>query len=151
MGLKFEEVTRPVIGAFYEVQNVLGVGFLEAVYREALAVSFAERGLPFEREMPFVVTFRDRPVGVFKPDFVVASRVIVEAKSARIITNEHRAQLLNYLRASEIEVGILLNFSVKPTFERFVYSNARKQPPAADVARTPAPQRSAITSAERSM
>ena len=120
-------ITDGVLGAFYDVYNELGSGYIESVYDEAMAVALAERSVSFEREPPLRVHFRGRAVGLFKPDFLVGNEVIVELKAVRALVDEHRLQLLNYLRSSAFEVGLLLNFGPKPTFERMVFANSRKR------------------------
>ena len=115
-----EETTRKVIGAFYTVYNALGYGFLEAVYARALAVELSARGIPFEREVSFEVRYRGQLVGLYRADFVVEGRVVVELKAAVHVTKADTRQLLNYLRASGIDVGLLLNFGPEPTLRRVV-------------------------------
>src|SRR5271157_6425830 len=98
--LKHFGITEGIIGAFYEVYNELGHGFLESVYREALACALASKGLRAEREKTVNVEFRNQVVGVFRTDLLVDSAVIVELKCARTIDKMHEAQLLNYLKAT---------------------------------------------------
>ena len=124
------ELTRRVIGAFFETYNELGFGFSEAICAECLAIVFAERGISFDREVRVPVHFRGQLIGVLKPDFVVDANVIIELKAARSFEPRHEVQLLNYLRATSIEVGLLLNFGHKPEFRRLVYANRRKSLPA---------------------
>src|SRR5271157_5571921 len=125
--LKHFAVTDAVIGAFYDVYNELGHGFLESVYREALACELASKGLRAEREKAVKVQFRNQIVGVFRTDLVVEDAVIVELKCARTIDRMHEAQLLNYLKATDYEVGLLLNFGYRPQFRRMFLSNLQKQ------------------------
>jgi GxxExxY protein len=122
-------LTEAIIAAFYDVCNELGGGFLESVYKEALAVTMTECGLRFEREPRILVYFRGHPVGTFRPDFIVEGAVIIEAKAARAIDPAHEAQLLNYLSATDKEIGLLLNFGAKAQFKRFAFSNDRKRRP----------------------
>jgi GxxExxY protein len=119
-------LTHQIIGAFYRVYNVMGYGFLESVYCEALALEFGKRGVPFIREAAIRVSFEGCPVGSFRADFVARGCVVVEVKAGRELSDPHRAQLLNCLRASNLELGLLLNFGPRPIFERFAFSNARK-------------------------
>ena len=119
-------LSRRVIGVFYEVYNELGPGFLESVYQRAFAIALADAGLHFEREIPVRVHFRGTPVGDFRPDFVVGQSLLVELKAVRDLATEHQAQLLNYLRASPFEVGLLLNFGLEPTIRRLAFANQRK-------------------------
>ena len=132
--LKHAELTDIIIGTFYDVFNELGHGFLESVYREAMIVALMKKGLAVEREKSVEVRFRGQPIGVFRTDLVVCDRVIVELKCARTIDSNHEAQLLNYLKASPFEVGLLLNFGTRPHFRRMVLETARKRPGALDIA-----------------
>jgi len=125
--LRHSRITEGIIGAFYEVYNELGHGFLESVYREALACELASKGLRAEREKTVKVEFRSHVVGVFRTDLVVDSAVIVELTCARTIDTMHEAQLLNYLKATDYEVGLLLNFGYRPQFRRMFMSNLQKQ------------------------
>lgn len=128
--LKHAELTEVIIGSFYDVYNELGLGFLESVYREAMLVALRKKGLLVEREKSVEVRFRGEVVGVFRTDLVVANFVIVELKCARTIDSNHEAQLLNYLKATHYEVGLLLNFGTRAHFRRMVLETARKRPPA---------------------
>jgi GxxExxY protein len=119
-------LTRRVIGVFYEVYNELGAGFLESVYQRAFSIALTDAGLVADREVPVLVRFRGRPVGRFHPDFLIERTVLVELKAARKLQPDHQAQLLNYLRASRFEVGLLLNFGPRPTMKRLAYANRRK-------------------------
>jgi GxxExxY protein len=125
--LKHHELTEKVIGVFYEVYNELGSGFLESVYEQSLAIALSQAGIRVERQVPIEVRFRGQQVGDFRADLLVDGRVLLELKAARTIDQAHEKQLLNYLRATNIEVGLLLNFGLKPQFRRLVYENARKQ------------------------
>ena len=127
-GFKHGELTQKIIGVFYEVYNELGHGFLESVYEEAMLIALNETGLRTGQQVPTRVWFRGRKVGDFKADILVEGAVILELKVARALEPIHEAQLLNYLRATNIEVGLLLNFGVKPQFKRMAYDNDRKQP-----------------------
>jgi GxxExxY protein len=128
-GLPQREITERAIGAFFDVYNELGVGYLESVYESAMAIVLRELGLRAVRQPPLVVRFRGVPIGEFRPDIVVEDAIILELKAARAIEATHEAQLLNYLRASDLEVGLLLNFGPKATFRRFGFSNDRKRHP----------------------
>lgn len=126
--LKHSELTEAIIGSFYDVFNELGHGFLESVYREAMIVALRARDLSVDREKPVEVRFRGEVVGTFRMDLVVAEQVVVELKCARTIDSNHEAQLLNYLKATQYEVGLLLNFGNRPHFRRMVLESARKRP-----------------------
>ena len=119
------KLTGTILGAFYSVHTELGFGFLESVYRNALAILLHKAGLNVEREAPFEIFFHSHRVGIYRADLVVESKVIVEVKSAREIIRAHTAQLLNYLKASGLEVGLILNFGETATFKR-VISTRRK-------------------------
>jgi len=114
--LKHRELTEKIIGSFYDVYNELGHGFLESVYQQALTVALNAAGMKVEREVPISVRFRGHTVGDFRADLLVEGCVLLELKAARSIDQAHEKQLLNYLRATDVEVGLLLNFGVKPQF-----------------------------------
>jgi len=121
-------LTRQIIGAFYYVYDRLGFGFLEAVYRRALAHVLSRAGLTVESEKLVEVWFEGLKVGHYRVDILVEHKVVLELKSAEHLTATDKKQLLNYLRASSIEVGLLLNFGPKAQFQRLVYSNSNKPP-----------------------
>lgn len=125
-GLKHSGLTEKIIGVFFDVYNELGPGFLESVYEASVEIALDDAGLRVERQVPIPVWFRGRNVGDFRADLLVDGSVILELKAARTLESAHEAQLLNYLRATSIEVGLLLNFGPKPEFKRFVFDNARK-------------------------
>ena len=111
---------------FFDVYNELGYGFLESVYREAMTIALQYEGLQVEREFPITARFRGQVIGNFKADLAVRGSVIVELKAVKSLEPVHEAQILNYLRASVLEVGLLLNFGPKPQVRRLVFSNLRK-------------------------
>jgi GxxExxY protein len=126
------EITDKILAAFYEVYNTLGSGFLESVYRAALIIVMTRLGLRVEARAVLPVHFESRIIAQFRPDLVINEQVIVEITVARAIDPSHAAQLLNYLRASDMEVGLLLNFGARPQFKREYYDNerkARREPP----------------------
>ncbi|MFZ0957442.1 MAG: GxxExxY protein [Candidatus Sulfotelmatobacter sp.] len=114
--LKHRELTERIIGVFYDVYNELGHGFLESVYEQALALAFSEAGMKTERQGPVSVWFRSQAVGDFRADMSVEGKVLIELKAARTIEQAHEKQLLNYLRATDIEVGLLLNLVLRLNF-----------------------------------
>jgi GxxExxY protein len=122
-----EELTGQVIGVFYDVYNELGHGFLESVYEKALAVALRQRGFVADTQRSIQVLFRGHVVGDFVADIVVNDTLILELKAAKVLDAAHEAQTLNYLRATDLEVGLLLNFGPKPQIRRFAFSNSRKQ------------------------
>ena len=105
-----EEVFR-IQGAVFEVYRTMGAGFLEAVYQECLAMEFAERGIPFAALQPLTLAYHGRELKTrYAPDFICFDSVIVELKAVREIAPEHRAQLMNYLKATRLKLGLLVNF-----------------------------------------
>lgn len=124
--LPHADTTRTIIGALYEVHGTLGSGFLESVYANSLVVELNAAGLRSERHVPFEIVYRGQPVGRYIADLIVESKVVVEVKAVRAIEAAHRAQLLNYLRASGLEVGLLLNFGASAQFKRVVYAAQRR-------------------------
>lgn len=124
--LKHSELTEKIIGVFYDVFNELGHGFLESTYAEALVVALEESGLSAAREVPVPVWFRGRKVGQYYADLIVEGVVLLELKATRALESAHEAQLLHYLRATEVEVGLLLNFGLRPQFRRLLFDNERK-------------------------
>ena len=125
-GLKHKEVTGKIIGVFYEVYDELGHGFLESVYQKSLGIALREAGLSVCWPVAIPVWFRGNQVGHFEGDMLVERSVLLELKAVRALDGSHQAQLLNYLRATEIEVGLLLNFGVRPEFKRLLFDNPRK-------------------------
>ena len=121
-----QELTEEIISAFYKVYNTLGYGFLESVYKNAMFFELLDSKLECRTDQPVDVYYERRMVGKFFVDILVENKVILELKSAECIREEHDAQLLNYLKATNIEIGLLLNFGKKPEFKRFIYSNNRK-------------------------
>src|SRR6476620_8652291 len=125
-GFKHQEVTRKIIGIFYAVYNELGHGFLESVYQDSLVIALKAEGRRLCTPVESPVWFRGNNVGNFEGDVLVENCVLLELKAARALDSTHQAQLLNYLRATEIEVGLLLNFGLKPEFKRLIFDNPRK-------------------------
>jgi GxxExxY protein len=125
--LKHSELTERIIGIFYDVYNELGHGFLESTYAEAMVVALEEAGLKVAREVGVPVWFRGRKVGQYFADLLVNNAVLLELKTARTLESAHEAQLLHYLRATDIEVGLLLNFGTRPQFRRLLFDNQRKK------------------------
>lgn len=121
-----EEITGPVIGAFYEVHKALGYGFMEKVYENSLVVALRERGLRVWQQAPITVYFHGVPVGEYFADMIVEDRVILELKIAERLNPQDAPQLLHYLRASSIEVGLLLNFGIEAHFRRLILTNDKK-------------------------
>ena len=125
--LKHADLTEKVIGIFYDVYNELGYGFLETVYEESLVIALRQAGIAVARQVPLPVWFRGHKVGEFKADLLVDNSVLLELKSARSLEPAHEAQLLHYLKSTEVEIGFLLNFGVRPQFRRLLFDNERKK------------------------
>ena len=118
--MKHTELTEKIIGIFYDMYNVLGGGFLESVYENALCIALREAGLTCDQQTLIEVTFRRKLVGDFRADLIVENTVLLELKAVRAIDDPHIAQTLNYLKATRIEVGLILNFGPKPKIKRLV-------------------------------
>ena len=125
--LKCAGITEKIIGVFYDVYNELGFGFLESVYAKSMVIALRESGLMVHHQVPITVWFREQAVGDFRADLLVENNVLVELKSVRTLEPVQDAQLLHYLKSTEIEVGLLLNFGLNPRFRRLVFDNARKK------------------------
>lgn len=121
------EVTDQILAAFYHVYNSMGVGFLEKVYENAMLIELRQRGIRAVSQFPISVTYNNEVVGEYYADLLVEEKVIVEIKAVRAFLDQHEAQLLNYLKATQYEVGLLLNFGPKPTYKRRAYDNVRKK------------------------
>lgn len=117
------EITESIIAAFYDVYNTLGYGFLEKVYENALALELVKQGFDIKAQVPIPVFYDDKQVGQYYADLLVDDKVIVEIKAAKDLCEEHEFQLINYLKATNCEVGLLLNFGRKPQFKRKVFQN----------------------------
>jgi GxxExxY protein len=125
---KHDDLTERIIGVFYDVYNELGDGFLESVYREAMRLALTQVGLRVNTEVPVPVSFRGSVVGVFRADLIVNDAVLVELKASDQMMRQHESQTMHYLRATTIEVGLLMNFGPSPRFKRFVMDNELKKP-----------------------
>jgi GxxExxY protein len=123
---KHTDTTELIIQAFYAVYNALGYGFLEKLYQNALAIELRKLGLDVIQEARIAVYYDGEVIGEYFADLLVAGTVIVELKAVKRLTEEHKAQLLNYLKATPYEVGLLLNFGPKPEIKRKAFDNSRK-------------------------
>jgi GxxExxY protein len=125
--LKHKDITDKILHAFFKiVYPQLGYGFLEKVYENAMVIALTSLGLKIEAQAKIVVHFQNQVVGEYFADLLVNDLVIVELKAVSRLLLEHEAQLLNYLRATPYEVGLLINFGAKPEFRRKVFDNSRK-------------------------
>jgi GxxExxY protein len=123
---KHKTLTAAIISIFYKVYNTLGYGFLEKVYENAMMYEFKKAGIPAVSQAPIAVMYEDEIMGEYSADILVDDKVIVELKAAKSLAPDHKAQLLNYLKATDKEVGLLLNFGPKPEISRKVFDNSRK-------------------------
>ena len=121
-----ENITKKIIEAYYKVYNTLGYGFLEKVYENALKIELKRMDLKVEQQKNIKVFYEKFEVGDYFADIIVNDLVIVELKAAENLCEEHEAQLINYLKATNLEVGLLLNFGKRAEFKRKVFSNDRK-------------------------
>ncbi|MHC4220965.1 MAG: GxxExxY protein [Planctomycetota bacterium] len=122
--LLYSELTRPIIGAAMEVHKILGVGFLESVYEEAFAIELDLKKIPYERQKPIEVYYKDRLAKRFVCDFIVYDKIIVELKAIKNISDIERAQVLNYLKATGMDLGLLFNFGGSSLeFKRLIDTN----------------------------
>jgi len=125
--LKNREMTEKILGIFYDVYNELGHGFLEHVHARSMEHALTTGGLHIAREVPIAVGFRGVRVGDFKADPLVEDKVLLELKATRTIDAAFEKELLNYLRATEIETGLFLNFGNRPEFRSFASENSREK------------------------
>ena len=123
---KHSETTEVIIKCFYKVYNTLGYGFLEKVYENAMFLELKNLGLFVEKQKQIKVYYENQQVGEYYADLIVSESVIIELKASESLCEEHEYQLINYLKATEIEVGLLLNFGKNPELKRKVFSNNLK-------------------------
>ena len=124
---RHDDLTQQIIGVFYDVYNELGPGFLESVYREAMRMALSQAGLRIATEVPISVHFRGTVIGIFRADLIANDSVLIELKTCGALLQEHESQVLNYLKATEIEVALLMNFGPKARFKRLVMDNSLKK------------------------
>lgn len=122
-GYKYSDLTDKIIRAFYHVYNELGYGFLEKVYERALIIELGKMNLSVQSQVGISVYYEGQEVGLYYADILVEGVVILELKAGQGFIEEHEAQLINYLKATDIEIGLLLNFGVKPVVKRKIFSN----------------------------
>lgn len=123
----YGDITDQIIKSFYRVYNSLGYGFLEKVYENAMKIELEKIGYHIETQKPLEVFYEKKLVGAYIADMIVERKVIIENKAANALLDTNEDQLLNYLKATEIEVGLLLNFGKKPEFKRKIFENKYKQ------------------------
>jgi GxxExxY protein len=128
--LRHGKITEGILGCFYRAGNRMGHGFLESVYERIMYIELTEHGMHVRSKVRLPVRYRGRLVGDFEADLIVEDLVVVEIKAGRAIEPAATAQVINYLRASELEVGLILNFGPSLEFRRVVFDNARKEPAA---------------------
>ena len=125
--LLHKSITDIILKVYYEVYNELGYGFLEKVYQNAMYFELKSLGYKVEAQKQIKVYFKQQLVGEYYSDLLDEDKVIVELKACDLLMNIHVAQIMNYLKATEIEVGLLLNFGEEPEFKRLIYTNDRKK------------------------
>ena len=123
---KYKELTEKIIKIFYRVYNKLGYGFLEKIYENAMMIEFKKEGIPSISQFSINVLYENEIIGEYFADILVDNKVIVEIKAAKSLAVENEAQLLNYLKATDMEVGLLLNFGNRPEVKRKIFDNFRK-------------------------
>jgi len=124
--LLHKSITDAILKVYYEVYNELGYGFLEKVYQNAMYFELKSLGYKVETQKQIKVYFKKQLVGEYYADLLVEDKIIIELKAAELLMNVHVAQIMNYLKATTIEVGMLLNFGEEPEFKRLIYTNDRK-------------------------
>ncbi len=122
----YQGLTSKIISCFYKVYNKLGFGFLEKVYENALLIELTNNGLRVNRQKPINVYYEEKLVGEYFADLIVEEKIIIELKAAEALIEEHELQLINYLIATDIEVGLLLNFGKKPEIRRKIFTNEKR-------------------------
>ena len=125
--LKHQAITEKILGACFEVIKELGAGFLESVYEKALLIALKEAGMRVQSQVPLKVFFREQCVGEFFADLVVEEKIIVELKAVKALAPEHQAQVINYLKATGIEVGLLVNFGSARLEYKRLYGKGKEQ------------------------
>ncbi len=121
------DITKRIIKSFYSVYNKLGFGFLEKVYENAMMIELMSDGLYCEKQKPIKVYYKEKIVGDYYVDILVENKIIIELKASEGIVEEHELQLINYLKATDLEIGLLLNFGKQAQFKRKIFSNTNKK------------------------
>jgi len=123
--LLHRDITNKIIKAFYNVYNSLGYGFLEKVYENAMMIELRKMDLQVQKQVPIKVYYEEQLVGQYYADIMVEETIIVELKAAEGLCEEHEFQLINYLKATELEIGLLINFGKTPQFKRKIFTNKK--------------------------
>lgn len=123
----YKEKTENIISGFFKVYNTLGFGFLEKVYENSLAIELKKRGFGIQSQYPISVFYDEYRVGDYFADLLIDGKIIVELKAVDTLSKDHENQLINYLKATEYEIGLLLNFGKKPEIKRKIYTNNLKK------------------------
>ncbi len=127
MDLLHKEITEKIIKCYYKVYNTLGYGFLEKVYENAFALELQQNGLDVKCQFPIKVYYESKIVGEYYADIIVNNLILIELKASACLLEEHECQLINYLKATEIELGLLLNFGKEAEYKRKVFMNKYKK------------------------
>jgi len=127
MDLLHKEITEKIIKAFYNVYNTLGYGFLEKVYENAMAIELRKMGLEIKCQYPITVFYESEIVGEYFADIIVNGIVVIELKASNCLKEENECQLINYLKATKIELGLLMNFGKEAEYKRKVFMNKFKK------------------------
>lgn len=122
-----KSLSDSILKIYYEVYNELGYGFLEKVYQNAMYFELKSQGFKVEAQKQIKVYYKSQIVGEYFADIIVEDSITLELKACECLMDEHQAQLLNYLRATKVEIGMLLNFGTEPEFKRLIYTNDRKK------------------------
>ncbi|TRX01896.1 GxxExxY protein [Flavobacterium gawalongense] len=122
-----KSLSDSILKAYYEVYNELGYGFLEKVYQNAMYFELKSQGFKVEAQKQIKVYYKSQLVREYFADLIIEDSITVELKACECLMDEHKAQLLNYLKATKVEIGILLNFGTTPEFKRLIYTNERKK------------------------
>ncbi|REG91191.1 GxxExxY protein [Flavobacterium aquicola] len=122
-----KSLSDSILKAYYEVYNELGYGFLEKVYQNAMYLELKSKGFKVEAQKQIKVYYKSQIVGEYFADIIVDDSITLELKACECLMDEHQAQLLNYLKATKVEIGMLLNFGTEPEFKRLIYTNDRKK------------------------
>ena len=126
MQLLHKEITEKIIKSYFKVYNTLGYGFLEKVYENAMAIELRKNGLDVKCQHPITVLYESEIVGEYFADIIINGIVVIELKAAKEISEEHECQLINYLKATNIELGLLMNFGKDAEYKRKVFMNIYK-------------------------